>query len=138
MGIDISSDAIELTHCRLNDLIKTESALLKNGRCSYLNDNEKSLALLVGLDIVVVHRNAGIDAILKRNYLSKPVPIRVQRENESVADAMTKLTIAAQKKGAKIAFLIVINETEDLVGDCDSNDLIQIIHSTALSVNKFI
>lgn len=136
LGIDISAEAIALTKQRLIDLIKTQSALLNNGRDSYLNVDTSALALLTGLDIISVQRNAGIDALLKQNYLGKPVPIRVQKIGESVAQALSKLNHAAQKKGAKIAFLIVINEHEDLMGDCYSNELIKIIPSTALSINK--
>jgi site-specific DNA-methyltransferase (adenine-specific) len=75
IGIDVSKEAVELTRSSLETLVKTESALLNKGRLSYLNADEKSQAILSGLDILPVHRNAGIDAILKRNYLSKPVPI---------------------------------------------------------------
>jgi len=138
MGIDISNDAIKLTEKRLNDLIKTQSALLENGRLSYLNADENSLALLAGLDIVIVQRNAGIDALLKQNYLSKPVPIRVQKKNESIAEAIAKLKQAAQKKEAKIAFLVVINEENDLLGHCNSDDLVKIIPSTPSAINQYI
>lgn len=138
IGIDISNDAIELTEKRLNELIKTQSALLKNGRCSYLNADEKSLALLAGIDIVIVQRNTGIDALLRQNYLSKPVPIRVQKQNESVAEAMTKLKQAAQKKGAKIAFLVVINEDDNLLGHRDLDDLVKMIPSISFVINQEI
>lgn len=138
MGIDISNDAIKLTEKRLNDLIKTQSALLENGRLSYLNADEKSLALLAGLDIVIVQRNAGIDALLRQNYLSKPVPIRVQKQNESIAEAMAKLKQAAQKKEAKIAFLVVINEENNLLDYCSSDNLVKIILSTAFTINQYI
>lgn len=138
IGIDIANDAIELTKKRLNALIKTQSALLKNGRCSYLNADEKSLALLAGIDIVIVQRNAGIDALLRQNYLSKPVPIRVQKQNESVAEAMAKLKQAAQKKGAKIAFLVAINEENNLLTHCNSNDFVKIIPSISFAINKEI
>ncbi len=131
--------ACDLTKSRLTELVKTNSALLKNGRLSYVNADEKSIALLAGLDVAPVHRNTGIDAILKKNYLSAPVPIRVQRENESVFEAMTKLTIAAQKKGAKIAFLVVIDDSNDLINDYNvTSGFVKIIQSTALLINKFV
>ena len=135
IGIDISQEAVDLTKSRLETLIKTESALLNKGRSSYINVEEKSLAILSGLDILAVQRNAGIDALLKRNYLSKPVPIRVQRENETILEAATKLSVAAIKKGAGIAFLVATNQTKDLLDFRFENCMIKIINSPALEIN---
>jgi site-specific DNA-methyltransferase (adenine-specific) len=135
IGIDISQEAINLTKVRLETLVKTESALLKNGRSSYINADEKALAILSGLDVLPVHRNTGIDAILKRNYLSKPVPIRVQRDHETIDEAIKKLSIAAKKKGAEIAFLIAIKSIQDLIID---DSIVKIINSPAIEINTFI
>jgi site-specific DNA-methyltransferase (adenine-specific) len=138
IGIDVSQEAINLTISRLETLVKTESALLKNGRSSYINADEKALAILSGLDILPVHRNTGIDAILKRNYLSKPVPIRVQREHETIYEAIKKLSIAAKKKGAEIAFLVATNPTQDLIDFIIDDSIVKIINSPALEINTFI
>lgn len=138
VGIDISQEAVELTRLRLETLVKTESALLNKGRSSYINVDEKSLAILSGLDILPVQRNAGMDAILKRNYLSKPVPIRVQREHETILEAATKLSVAAKKKGAEIAFLVVTNQTQDLLDFRFENCIVKIIKSPALEINSII
>lgn len=138
VGIDISQDAVDLTRLRLEILVKTESALLNNGRSSYINADEKALAILSGLDVLPVHRNAGIDAILKRNYLSKPVPIRVQREHETMMEAVTKLSTAAKKKGAKIAFLVATNPAHDLLGFRIENCIVKIISCPALEINAII
>ena len=137
IGIDISEEAINLTKSRLIAMVKTESALLNKGRAAYINADEKSLAILTGLDLLPVHRNKGIDAILKRNYQSKPVPIRVQRESETISDAARMLATAAKKKGAKLAFLVATNQSGDLVeielDDCN----VQIINSPSLAINTF-
>lgn len=138
IGIDISAEAIELTKSRLETPVKTESELLKKGRTSYANADEKSLAILTGIDILPVHRNAGIDAILKRNYLSKPVPIRVQREHEALSEAAAKLASAAKKRGALVAFLVVTNRVNDLIEIENNNGLVKIINSPALQINQFI
>lgn len=138
IGIDISQEAINLTKLRLETLVKTESALLKNGRSSYINADEKALAMLSGLDILPVHRNTGIDAILKRNYLSKPVPIRVQREHETIYEAIKKLSVAAKKKDAKIAFLVATKPTQDLIDFIIEDSIVKIIYSPALQINTFI
>jgi site-specific DNA-methyltransferase (adenine-specific) len=138
IGIDVSKDAVDLTKSRLETLVKTESALLNKGRLSYLNADEKSQAILSGLDILPVHRNAGIDAILKINYLSKPVPIRVQREHETLSEAVGRLSAAAKKRGAEIAFLIATNTIQDLF-DCNvENCIVKIINSPALEINAII
>ncbi|MBX9721100.1 MAG: site-specific DNA-methyltransferase [Candidatus Obscuribacterales bacterium] len=138
IGIDISIEAIELTKSRLETLIKTESELLNKGRSSYVNADEKSLAILTGLDVLPVQRNAGIDAILKRNYLSKPVPIRVQREHETLSEAAAKLASAAKKKGALVAFLVAINKTNELIELETKNGIVKIINSPAMEINEFI
>lgn len=138
IGIDTSLDAIELSKSRLETLVKTESALLNKGRESYINADEKSLAILSGLDVLPVHRNAGIDAILKRNYQAKPVPIRVQRENETLYEAASKLSAAARKKGAKIAFLVATRKAQDLIEMKFDDHIVQIINSPALEIGSFI
>jgi len=138
IGIDISLDAVELSRSRLDAPIKTESALLAKGRASYINADEKSLSILTGLDILPVHRNNGIDAILKRNYLSKPVPIRVQREHESISFAYNKLLTAAKKKGAMLAFLVHTNAAEDLVDIETGNSIVRIVNSSALEIITFL
>lgn len=138
IGIDVSQDAINLTKSRLETLVKTESALLKNGRSSYINADEKALAILSGLDILPVHRNTGIDAILKRNYLSKPVPIRVQRDHETIYEAIKKLSVAAKKKGAEIAFLVATKPTQDLIDFIIDDAIVKIINSPALEINTVV
>jgi site-specific DNA-methyltransferase (adenine-specific) len=138
VGIDISLEAVDLTKSRLDVLIKTESALLNKGRASYINADEKSLAILSGLDVVPVHRNTGIDAILKRNYLSKPVPIRVQREHETILEATSKLALAARKKGAKVAFLVATAKNLDLLNTQIEDCVVKIINSPALEIDEFI
>ena len=138
IGIDVSIEAIELTKSRLETPVKTESELLKKGRSSYVNADEKSLAILTGLDVIPVHRNAGIDAILKRNYLSKPVPIRVQREHETLSEAAAKLASAAKKKGALVAFLVATNKTIEPIELETKNGIVKIINSPAMEINEFI
>ena len=87
IGIDISKDAVSLTRQRLNNPVKSSSALLDSGRDSYRNANKTALAFLRGLDYVPVQRNSGIDAILRKGFDGTPVPIRVQREDETTTEA---------------------------------------------------
>jgi site-specific DNA-methyltransferase (adenine-specific) len=81
--------------------------VLERGRESYRTADIESLALLTGLDCVPVHRNAGVDALLKREFEGAAVPIRVQRAGETVAEAAAKLHRAGASKGAKRMFLVV-------------------------------
>ncbi len=138
IGIDISLKAVKLSRSRIETPIKTESTLLIKGRASYINADERSLSILSGLDILPVHRNNGIDAILKRNYLSKPVPIRVQREHEPLSDAYKKLLTAAKKKGAMLAFLVRTNAVEDFVDIKTYNSIVKIVNSSALEITAFL
>lgn len=138
IGIDISLEAVELSRSRLETPIKTESGLLSKGRASYINADERSLSILSDLDILPVHRNNGIDAILKRNYLSKPVPIRVQREHESISDAYNKLLTASKKKGAMLAFLVRTNATKDLFDIEADSSIVKIVNSSALEISAFL
>ncbi|APW60706.1 site-specific DNA-methyltransferase [Paludisphaera borealis] len=107
IGVDRSPAAVELTRKRLADPIRSRSRVLERGRESYRTADAESLALLTGLDCVPVHRNAGVDAILKQEFDDSPVPIRVQRAGETVAEAAAKLHRAGGPKGAKRMFLVV-------------------------------
>lgn len=114
IGMDISKEAISLTEERLKNPFKTDSILLKIGKDSYKTKNEEELAILKQFDCDIVQRNKGIDAFLKKYYLDAPVAVRIQREGESIIDAMSLLNNAATKK--KCSFMILIsNEIIDEV-----------------------
>jgi site-specific DNA-methyltransferase (adenine-specific) len=129
IGFDKSEEAVKLSLQRLEKPVKTESKLLKRGRSSYLNADVDALALLSGLELIPVHRNAGMDAILKEHYEDKPVPIRVQRKAEPLSRAGFLLYKAATKKGAKKAFLISTQETTDLLENEMIPNLVTVIDS---------
>ena len=108
IGIDISSDAIEISQRRLAKPVRSESNLLKSGRDAYRTADQEALALLKGLDIVPVQRNRGIDAFLKDDIDGRPLPIRVQRLDETIPEAAAQLYKAAKTKGAPLMFLSAI------------------------------
>jgi len=85
---------------------------MERGRESYRTADPECLALLAGLDCVPVHRNAGIDAILKESPDAGPVAVRVQREGESAAEAAAKLRRAGAAKRASRLFLVVRGPVE--------------------------
>lgn len=107
VGIDVSEEAVSLARSRLVRFVRTRSLLHESGRESYRLTDERWLGLLAGLDIVPVHRNSGIDAILKREVDGLPVTFRIQRPGESVLEAGESLHRASVSKGARIMFLIV-------------------------------
>ncbi|MBO0350214.1 site-specific DNA-methyltransferase [Phormidium pseudopriestleyi FRX01] len=114
IGMDISEDAVNLTQQRLINPIKTASKLLQKGRDSYLNANQEALALLQGLDAIPVHRNKGIDAILKQQFKNKPILVRVQRPGESLLESLLLLSAAAQTKSSQLSILVQTDPSESI------------------------
>jgi len=135
IGIDSSEKAVALSESRLQFPIKTDSILLKKGRNSYANTNKVALSLLSGLDILPVQRNAGIDAFLKVKQ-GGFVPIRVQRDDETIMDAAIKLSRAALSKNATKAILIRTKKEDALFAETKLPHLVELIDSTALSISK--
>jgi len=139
IGIDISGDAIEIARSRLATPIRSESKLLTSGRAAFRTANDEALALLNGLDIVPVHRNKGIDAFLKDEIDGCPIPICVQRPDETISEAAAQLYNAAKTKRAPLMFLIAIKEGEEQFSF--ANELpseVCVIDGTALSVAKIL
>ena len=107
LGIDISEEAVQLTKERLADPIRTRSFLLESGRKSYRTADKTALSYLTGIDCVPVHRNKGIDAILVEHFHGRPVPVRVQRKNESIHEAASLLYQAGKSRHSELMILIV-------------------------------
>lgn len=108
IGMDISDDAVELARKRLANPQRTDSALMAVGREAYRNADQAALSFLDGLDYVPVHRNSGIDAILRQDLDGCPIPIRIQRSHETIREAAQKLFRASESKGARVMFLITV------------------------------
>ncbi|WP_165243759.1 DNA methyltransferase [Paludisphaera soli] len=107
IGIDLSEQAVALTRSRLERPVRSRSRLMERGREAYRTADPASLALLDGLDCAPVHRNAGIDAILKEPHDGRPVAVRVQRPGETLADSAAKLRRAGASARASRMFLVV-------------------------------
>jgi len=140
IGIDVSEKAVALAQRRLAVPIKTESAMLKKGRASYVNADKNALSLLAGLDLLPVQRNAGIDAFLqvKIDGSLSLIPIRVQRAGETIMEAANKLTRAANSKKATKAVLVRTHKDHTLFSEEMLPRFIELIDSTALQVGKRI
>ncbi|MCK5719410.1 MAG: site-specific DNA-methyltransferase, partial [Thiomargarita sp.] len=138
IGIDISSEAVALTKNRLENPIKSESNLIKNGRKSYQTVNELVEKLLYNIEHVPVHRNSGIDAILKEKYQDSPILIRIQKNNETLDEAMLLLSKAADIKRSKKSFLIRTNDMKALFNYDVESDKIKIIDSVSYKLKKIL
>ena len=93
---------------------------------------------MTGLDFVPVQRNNGIDAFLKITIGGTSVPIRVQRSNETLAEAASLLNRAAKSKNFIRAILIRTNESEDIFSASTRPSFIEVVDATALEVKKKI
>jgi len=131
LGIDVAREAVQLSRERLEQPFKTTSELLRKGREAYVQSDADALAYLHGLPVVPVQRNRGIDAILNTLPGENPVLIRVQRAEESVAEAAVLLHDAGQKKQPATLVLVVTNTNQgtDLFGGLPQDVLL--VNSTA-------
>lgn len=133
IGIDINSEAVSLTKERLESPSKTSSILMKVGVDAYKTKTEDELSILGQFDCDIVQRNKGIDAFLKKYYLGHPVAIKLQKENESLSEAIQLLKNAAQKKKCSFSVLIT-NASEQLkeTNDTPSNMIVLQRYQTQL------
>jgi site-specific DNA-methyltransferase (adenine-specific) len=131
IGIDTSKEAIELTKSRLKNPVITNSALLEKGVDSYRQHDSEASKHLTGIEYTPVHRNKGIDGLLKNEIGGLPTFVRVQRATESVGETVEILRKATSKKGK--CRLLVVAIQNDLMGDF-STENVHIIKSTALAV----
>jgi site-specific DNA-methyltransferase (adenine-specific) len=112
LGVDVASDAVQLSQQRLSQPFKTSSELLRKGRETYAQSDEEALAYLHGLPIVPVQRNRGIDAILNTAPGQSPILIRVQRRGETLLDAAEQLHAAGVTKQPATLILVVTDSQQ--------------------------
>ena len=134
IGIDIGEEAIELTKRRLENPVFTGSPLLQKGRESYRQHLSEAAGYLFGVEYTPVHRNKGIDALLKDDINGVPVFIRVQRAGESIGQAAAALAKAARNKGA--CRLVVISTRADLLSWNGSAN-VDVVASTAFAISEY-
>lgn len=117
LGIDISQEAVDLTKERLEKLVKTESFLLKKGRASYQKQKEQQVELLKMIGAIPVQRNNGIDGFLKEYIDGKPVSVKIQKQDETLDEAVSKLIKASKTK--KCIYMILIRTHVDRINTFD-------------------
>ena len=138
IGIDISEDAIGVSRERLNNPVKSKSILMERGREAYRNADQSALSYLSGLDYVPVHRNGGIDAILTQELSGTPVPVRVQREEETLLEAAIKLHRAAQGKGIRTMYLVATKPGGYMPLDGQLPQGVVVVESPALVIREHL
>lgn len=110
VGIDKSDDAVELTKKRLANPIKSDSSLMEKGKDAYLNQESDIIEILNAIEAEPVQRNKGIDGFLKIKNQIRPIPIRIQRKEETLNVAKNLLLKAREKNGFKLAVLLKTND----------------------------
>jgi site-specific DNA-methyltransferase (adenine-specific) len=106
IGFDISPDAIRLTNERLLNPVITKSNLLIKGEAEYQTKTECEVRILQSLHAVPVQRNGGIDGFLKTEYNDAIIPVKIQKESESLLEARQKLISAAVKRHCQWMVLV--------------------------------
>ncbi len=86
--------------------MKTESFLLKKGKSAYRNLTEEQLAILKSINAIPVQRNSGIDGFLNEYVGGRPISVKIQKEEETIKEAIEKLLKASKTK--KCIYMICI------------------------------
>lgn len=139
IGIDQSSDAVALTSRRLEELIKTESRMLKIGKSAYVKLTDEQTAILRAFHAVPVQRNSGIDGFLKEYINGRPVSVKIQRAEETLREAAEKQMKASRKK--QCSFMLLIRTHADGDEFMDFNSIpedMRVIDSCEMQLEKFL
>ena len=139
LGMDISSDAVLIAEKRLETLIKTDSFLLKKGKAAYQNLSENQLAILKSINAMPVQRNSGIDGILSEYLDGKPVSVKIQKEEETLDEAINKLIKSSRTK--KCEYMILIRTHTDYINVIDFNRIPQVViimDSYEMQIDEYI
>lgn len=110
---------------------------MKNCMDSYRNANAGALSLLSGIPHTPVQRNNGIDAFLTKTYQGVPIPVRMQRHGETLADAASALHRAAKKKRAG-RMVLIATEDQPALFDLGLPEAVVVVPSAALGIARSI
>jgi len=133
IGIDIADAAIKLCLERLQNPIRTRSNLLENGIDQYIQLPDYVNKILAALPVQPVQRNSGIDALYKEYVSDKPVTIRIQRHEETIEEAASKLKRSSIKLQAKNMILIQTHQQPSMFKP-ETDDSIIVIDSLGLII----
>lgn len=65
------------------------------------------------MDLIPVQRNKGIDGFLKVKDSFKPIPVKIQKEEETLEQAIRFLAQACERNGYHKKILIKTNDSEE-------------------------
>lgn len=117
IGFDINSSAIKIANERLENPIKSSSTLLKKGKEYYDTKSKKEKQILSNFECDIVQRNKGLDAILRNKLNGSNAGIRIQKENETLENALRELKKAMNKRNFNTSILIRTNFKDSVVDD---------------------
>jgi len=139
IGIDVSEDACNITKNRVENPVKTTSALMEKGVECYLTKTPMENIILTSLDAIPVQRNSGIDGFLKIHQDGKSIPIKIQKHDETLHEAESKLIQAARKRNCKYMVLVRThnNYVQKQPDQITSDKTLFIIDSLELSVDNW-
>lgn len=112
LGVDISEKAVKLAEMRMDSLVKTESHLLKKGKSAYRNLSESQINILKSINSTPVQRNSGIDGFLNEYIDDRPVSVKIQKDDETLEEAVSKLCRSSKTK--KCIYMILIRTHLDI------------------------
>lgn len=123
IGIDISTDAINICKERLNgNIVKTHSQLLEKGISEYNNKSDEENVFLKMIGALPVQRNNGIDAIIPSTLNNDAIAIKFQKNNESLEEAIERINHACKIKGIKKKIIIKNpHNKNNLIGEEEEN-----------------
>lgn len=139
IGIDVSQKAVDVAEKRMETLVKTESRLLSKGKETYRNLSESQMHILKSINAIPVRRNSGIDGFLEEYINGCPISVKIQKENESLEEAVSKLFKASKSK--RCIYMILIRTHMDYVDTYESSkcpDNLFIIDAYDLMIKELI
>ena len=142
IGIDKEPRALELAKARLDKPQKTISRLLEVGKAAYRKQDNQTRSLLEAMNALVVERNNGLDGFLKVHYLGTPVAIRIQKDNESIEEAMMQLIKVSASKRCVLKILVRMTAADcqvKTIHDAENiDDNLLIIDSHELMIQEWL
>lgn len=117
IGIDISRKAVKLAEMRMKSLVRTESNLLKKGKGVYRNLPDNYMSILKSINATPVQRNSGIDGFLDEFVSNRPVSVKIQKEDETLDEAVSRLCKSSKTK--KCIYMILIRTHLDIIDICE-------------------
>lgn len=73
---------------------------------------------------IAIQRNNGIDGFLKRQFNDKPIPVRIQKKDETLEDAISSINNSEQAKKSDLKIVIQTNNYRQLFPLEDKKTLI--------------